>query len=330
MARFYFVNQKYLNYYIVLFNKKMMDIKTLRIIECVARLQSFSRAADEICLSNAAISAAVNKAEQHFRLALFERTTRHVRLTPLGQSFIGRIRLLVKDYDNLLGDMTQTVRHRTGRVAIGCLSSIAVRVMPKAVAYCAETYPGVAIEIRDAAAKAVYEEVSAGLTDFAIVGEFQPSPDLQFLPLILDPLVLICPAGFPLAQRKRLSIDELIPYSFILLSQETGVRSVLEKALGPMEETFTIRQEVTQLSSLIGMVEEGLGISFVPSLALPRIIPPTLAVVKGIHPAIERHIGMLRRADRPLSPAALASLACVRQALGLPATLPNHDAGGAT
>jgi len=298
-----------------------MDIRTWRIVESVARLQSFSRAADEVRLSNAAVSAAVAKAEQDVGLALFERSTRFVRLTPLGERFLPRIRLLVKDHDSLLHDMTQSVQHRSGQVAVGCLTSIAVRIMPSALGDCRHEHPGVRIEIRDAAASAVYDEVATGRTDFAIVSAYAGRPELEFQPMMRDAMALICPAGSKLAARKRVHVDELAAYPLIVMSRETGVRAVLEEALGPLTERLNVSQEVTQLSSLIGMVEEGLGVAMVPMLALPRVVPPTLAVVRGIEPRIERPIGLLRRIDRPLSPAALAVLDCVRRAMDVRAGL---------
>jgi len=292
-----------------------MDIRSLRILESVARHRSFSKAADEICLSTAAVSAAVIKAEEQIGLPLFERTTRYVCPTPLIERMLPRIRLLIKDYDSLLSEITETVRSRTGRVAIGCLSSIAVRIIPKVIAHCRALYPEVEIEIRDAAAGAVYGDVADGLTDFALVGAFAFRGEMEFVPLLDDPLVLICPSSHVLAQHTHVDIEQLQRYEFILLSKETGVRSVLESTIGPMDERFVVKQEVTQISSLIGMVEEGLGISFVPLLSVPQSRSSALAVIEDISPKISRQIGMLRRTDRPLTPPAQAAMACVRLAL---------------
>lgn len=290
-----------------------MNIRILRIVECVARHQSFSRAAEEICLSNAAISAAVTKAEEDIGLPLFDRSTRHVRLTPLGERFMPRIRLLIRDHDDLMRDLAHSVKHRGGRVRVGCLASVAVRIMPQALARCRGIYPDVQVEIRDAAARAVYEEVSQAVTDFAIVGRFEPRSDLDFETMLRDPMVLICPADSPLARRDHVDIDQLAPHPFIMMSRETAVRAVLRECQELAMDRLHIIQEVTQLSSVLGMVAEGLGISIVPSLALPRYMPPNLAVVRDIRPPIAREIGILRRADRPLSPASLALLSCIRE-----------------
>lgn len=290
-----------------------MDMKVLRIVESVARLQSFSRAADEVCLSVAAVSAAVGRAERDIGLQLFERSTRSVRLTPLGDYFLPEIRLLLKQYEGLLHAFGETVKHRRGKVTVGCLASIAVRVMPAAIAQCRRLHPGVEVEIRDAQARAVYDDVASAHTDFAIVGAFGGRHELRFEPFFHDPMALICPADSPLARRRRVGVRELAGEDFVLMSRETGVRAVLEERLGPMQERFRVAHQVTQLSSVIGMVEAGLGISLVPGLAVPRFLPPSLAVVPLV-PRIDRPIGLLRRLDRPLSPAAEAFFGCVRAA----------------
>jgi len=285
----------------------------LRIVESVARLQSFSRAADEVCLSVAAVSAAVARAEQDIGLELFERSTRSVRLTPLGDHFLPRIRLVLTQYDGLVGDFSETVKHRRGKVVVGCLASIAVRVMPAAIARCRRQHPDIEVRIRDAEAAAVYEEVAATGTDFAIVGAFKRRPELRFEPFFHDPMVLICPSGSPLAKRRRVGMAQLAGEDFVSMSAETGVRAVLDQRLGPLHERLKIAHEATQLSSVIGMVEAGLGISLVPRLAVPHFLPPTLSAVP-VTPVIKRPIGLLRRRDRPLSPAAQAFFACVREA----------------
>lgn len=295
-----------------------MDIKSLRIIACVARLQSFSRAAEEVCLSNAAVSAAVSRIEEEIGLPLLERSTRFVRLTPLGEQFLPRIQLLIKDYDALLADLGHTVKHRSGPVAVGCLASVAVRIMPRVLSLCRERHPDVRIEVRDAAANAVYEEVSSGRSDFAIVGTYAERPELEFHTLTADPIVLICPSGSPLANRKRVNVSELRQHPFIAMSRETGVRAVLEQTLGPLEQAFSIDQEVTQISSLIGMIEEGLGLSLVPALTLPRVLPPSLAVIRQVNPSMNRPLGLLRRIDRPLTPASLAVLEHVKGVMSGP------------
>jgi DNA-binding transcriptional LysR family regulator len=252
-----------------------MNIRILRIVECVARHQSFSRAAEEICLSNAAISAAVTKAEEDIGLLLFDRSTRHVRLTPLGERFMPRMRLLIRDHDDLMRDLAHSVKHRGGRVRVGCLASVAVRIMPQALARCRGIYPDLQIEIRDAAARAVYEEVSQAVTDFAIVGRFEPRSDLNFETMLRDPMVLICPSDSPLARCDHVDIDQLAPHPFIMMSRESAVRAVLRECQELAMDRLRIIQEVAQLSSVIGMVRRDWAFRSCRRSPCPDICRPT-------------------------------------------------------
>jgi len=290
-----------------------MDLRTLEIIDAVARHRSFSKAAEEVFLSTAAVSAAVNKAEERIGMKLFERTTRSVSLTPLLRRLLPRIRLLLKEHNSLMRDIDDNVRLRTGHVAIGCLSSIAVHILPRAIARCRAKFPHVEIELRDAATAAVYEDVASGRTEFALVGPYESRQGLTYTPLLDDRLVLICSPTHALAQRKRVRVEDLVEHDFILLSRDTGIRAALDDAIGPMDMRFRVKHEVTQLSSLIGMVQEGLGISFVPSLSLPQIHATSLVAIGNVQPRVSRQIGMLRRTDRPFTPAAQAAMECVTE-----------------
>lgn len=291
-----------------------MEIRTLRVVESVARLKSFSRASQEVCLSVAAVSAAVKRAEADFGAELFERSTRAVQLTPFGERFLPDIRLLLAQHDKLASDVSQIRKYPQGTVTVGCLASIAVHLMPAAISRSRALYPGVEIKVRDAEALAVYRDVTLAKSDFAIVSSSRKAPALRFEPLIEDPFVFVCSARSRFAGRERVEVRELFTEDFIAMSRETGVREVLEQHLGPLEDQFRVIFEVTQLSSVIGMVQGGLGASLIPALAVPRFIPPSLAIVP-IDPPIRRSIGLIRRDDRPFSHAIDVFAECVRSVL---------------
>lgn len=294
---------------------KNLRISQLRIIDAVARHQSFSRAAAEVHLSLAAVSSAIAQVERQIGMALFERTTRSVRLTPLGNQYLPQIRDIVRTYDRFVQELSREVTDRRGRVALGCLTLLGVQIVPKALALVRKRHPLVEIELRDNAAQGVYEDVETGRTDLALASEYENRPGLSFTPLLKDEFVLICQRSHELAKRRTIKLSETYKYRFIALSRDTGVRRTLDRQLGPLEGLWSIAYEVSQLSAAIGLVSEGLGISIAPRLGLPPRLAQGIKVVEIRENRPLRMLGLLRRIDRPLSPAALAVAQAIQEVL---------------
>lgn len=294
---------------------KNLRISHLRVIEAVATHQSFSRAAEDVSLSLAAASSAVGEIERQIGIALFERTTRSVRLTPVGREVIPRIRSLLRSHDELIEQLVNEAAERRGRVVLGCLTLLGVRFIPRALALVRKRYPQVRVEVRDNAAPGVYEDVQSGRTDLALASEYRVWPALRFSPLASDEFVLVCSRTHALARKRSVKLAATTQHTFVAVSRETGVRYLLERHLGPLERLWTIGYEVSQLPAAIGLVAEGLGISIVPALALP---PGALEAVRvlRIEDALPlRQIGLLRRADRPLTAAGLAVAQALEEVL---------------
>jgi DNA-binding transcriptional LysR family regulator len=108
------------------------------------------------------------------------------------------------------------------------------------------------------------------------------------------------------ANRVALPLRSLRDKPFIAMSRETGIRRSLESQLGPLEHHFSVKYEVSQLASVLGLVEEGIGWSLIPQLALSPFVSQAVSIIYPKNPLLMRSLGIVQRADRPLSPAALA------------------------
>lgn len=281
------------------------SLADLRAFITVAETQSFAAAARALYLSQPALSRRISHLEDMLGVRLFDRTTRNVELTALGRHFRGQIRGLVEDLDRSVLSLRDAAELEAGDVTIGCVLSTVHHFMPPLINAFRKEHPRVLVRIVEEGADEVLACVKQGDADFALNYIGMQDPEVEFTPLLKEPYVLACPAGHPLAKRRSVGWEELAAYPHARVSHDSRNRLFIDQALADMPSLPRPVCEVRHVSTLIGMVENGVGIAVVPQLTLPRK-PAAVVGVRLENPAISRPIGIIRRAGRSLSPAAQA------------------------
>jgi DNA-binding transcriptional LysR family regulator len=291
-------------------------LRQLRAFLAVARHGSFSRAAQEVGLSQSAISLSVRQLETELGLKLLDRTTRQVQLTAVGATLVASGSRLVDELDVTLMELRDIgVQHR-GRVKMACVPAVARSLMPRCVAHCSEKWPNVSLDIEDCAATDVIRKVGRGEVEFGIASGDIANAELHVEPLMEDPFRLVCRRDDPIAASGVATWGELSGRKLVMLNNTSGSRQVIEATLARTRTRVDVFLELAQPSSILGMVEAGIGIAVVPQLAAPRQDDALLATCGLIEPSVNRTILLLKRRDRSLSPAAAAVWAALRQLYG--------------
>lgn len=281
-------------------------LRQLRAFLAVARHGSFSRAANEVRLSQSAISLSVRQLERELGLKLLDRTTRQVQLTAVGATLVASGSRLVDELDATLRELRDIGEQHRGHVMMACVPAVARSLMPKCVEYCRDKWPSVSLSIDDTAATEVVRKVARGEVEFGIASGDIASSELHIEALMEDPFRLVCRRDDPMAASKAVTWSRLSGRRLIMLSNTSGSRQVIETTLERTKTKVDIFLELAQPSSVLGMVEAGLGVAVVPQLAAPRGDDRLLATCPLVKPKVSRTILLLRRRDRSLSPAALA------------------------
>ncbi|MBK5958301.1 LysR family transcriptional regulator [Rhodoplanes elegans] len=281
---------------------KNFEAMDLRAFLAVAEHGSFHAAADALHVSQPALSRRIQRLEAMVGAALLERTTRRVALTAFGRELVPRLQRLLEELDaSLFG-----LRDAGGRdtpVTLACVPTAAFYFLPAVIARFGELYPEVRFRILDLSATAGLEAVSRGEADFGVNFLGASDAALSFAPLLEDPFVLACRRDHPLASRDAVDWADLEPYRLVTVGRESGNRVLLETALGRAEVRMRCFYEVTHLSTSLGLVEAGLGVSVLPRLATPQGDHPII-VTRPITPRVTRTIGLVARRGSPLAPAA--------------------------
>ncbi|KWR89112.1 LysR family transcriptional regulator [Cupriavidus sp. IDO] len=291
-----------------------LSVKHLRAFVALATYRNFTRAARACHLSQSAFSALVRTLEEQAGSRLFERTTRHVELSADGLRFEETARRLLGDFEAAFEDLRDHAERRKGRVSIAALPSLAGGDLPPLMAAFRQRYPGIALELFDQLADGCIELVRRGRADFALAPAPAQDTDLRVEPLVHDTFHLVCPADHPLARKRRVQPQALAGLPFIQLSRTSSVRQHLDAALHPLRLNSVM--EVEHLATVAALVEAGLGISAVPSLALFQFRREGLAIRPLQMPSLVRDICLVRLKDRSDSAAAAAMIDCLREHYG--------------
>ena len=281
------------------------SIADLRAFVTVGELQSFAAAAQALHLSQPALSRRISHLEGLLGVRLFDRTTRSVSLTVLGQQFLGEVRGLVADLDRSVLSLRDAAELEAGDVTVGCVFSAVHHFLPPVIRAFRDKYPRVLVRIIEEGADEVLASVKHGEADFAINYIGMQDPDVSFTPLLKEPYVLACPVGHPLAKRRSIQWAELAQYPLARVSHASRNRLFIDQALAELPPLPRPIIEVRHVSTLIGLVESGLGLAVVPKLTVPQG-PGRIVGVRLENPAVSRTLALVQRQGRSLSPAAQA------------------------
>jgi DNA-binding transcriptional LysR family regulator len=281
------------------------SIADLRAFVTVGELQSFAAAAKALHLSQPALSRRISHLEDMLGVRLFDRTTRSVALTLLGGRFLGEMRGLVEDLDRSVLSLRDAADLEAGDVTIGCVFSAVHHFLPPVIRAFRAKHPNVLVRIIEEGADEVLASVKHGEADLAVNYIGMQDPEVEFAPLLKEPYVLACPAGHPLARRRSVRWEELAQHPLARVSHASRNRLFIDQALAELPPLPRPTIEVRHVSTLIGLVESGLGLAVVPQLTLP-LDRATVVGVKLDKPAVHRTLAIVRRRGRSLSPAAAA------------------------
>ena len=229
----------------------------------VANEGSFNRAAEKLSRTQPAITLAVKQLEEFIGLKLLQRTTRNVSTTAEGENFLPIAERLVRDFDSAIYDLRATSELRSGHVSMAVVPSVATNLLPDIIKTFATEFPGIKLHLDDDSSRGVQHRVESNEVDFGIGSMWNPNKALEFTPLFADKLELICHRDHPLAQNPGvIGWDQLDKVTFL----DTGVT----KALRARQDLGESKFDFPNITTLLAMLRSNLGVSVLPSLAIPK------------------------------------------------------------
>jgi DNA-binding transcriptional LysR family regulator len=291
-----------------------VSFRQIEVFLAVAKTLSFSQAARLCHLSQPALSANIKRLEDTLGACLFDRHTRKVALTPVGNEFLTMASSMTESMALSLERMGDFVAGKRGRLVVAAAPSIAASFAPGVVARFARIHPNVDIEIHDVLSEICVEMVRSGAADVALAAVTQKAEDLVQLELFRDPLMVICPDGHPLAKRTSVGWREVLAYPHIVMSSGSGVRQLIDSAFARHNVRLRPVFEVAHVGTMLGLVAADLGIGELPQSLTHGIGLVGLTSLKFNSAAAHRVICAITPRTRSLAPSVSPFVEICRQA----------------
>lgn len=288
-----------------------IDIDGLQAFARIAELGTFSQAAEALFITPPALSRRIRKLEENLGVRLLDRTTRRVRLTPVGRDFLPQTRRLIEELERSLADLRDVAKHGAGQVTLACIPTAATYLLPAVIREYSLKFPHNRIRILDSRAHEAVQTVLRGEAEFGISLRGRDEQEIEFELLFDDPFVLACRRDHPLAKRKKVAWGELGKHRLISVGRLSGNYPALDFAPSSIAQgLYEVQQSFW---TGLGMAEAGIGVIAVPGLALLRGRHPLLVSRPLVDPIVARTVGVVRRRGTTLSPAAEEFLALLRK-----------------
>ncbi|WP_415884806.1 LysR family transcriptional regulator [Neptuniibacter sp. QD37_6] len=284
-----------------------ISIRHLRAFVEIVACGSFTRAADNLHLTQSTLTATIKQLEDQAGLKLLDRTTRRVLLTGEGESFLPVAEKLISDFDTAFNDLQATATQQQGQVGIAASPSMIGRVLPSIIKTYHQQYEKIGIYLRDDNAGGIEQRVLDNEVDFGIGGNHSRQSELKYQPVLRDHYGVVLPFDHPLATFKELDWSQVSDLDQVHLTEDTGTRTQLLKLQKEQNLDLKLQGALIEVSTPAGlaeMVKADIGISLLPALAASTSAFDQLAFVPLANPRLKREICIITRKGRALSPAA--------------------------
>ena len=283
-----------------------VSFRQLRAFILIAETSSFTRTAEQLHLSQPALSYSIRKLEESMGLQLLARNTRSVELTPAGEHFLPQARRMLRDMDDAVRDARDTLSLIRGTLRLAALPTAAASFLPVVIASFQREHPGVDVRLLDGRAGEIMGWVQRGEVDAGISSLPDDLSGLSFERLLDDNLVLLSHQNHHREWKQQ-------PY--IALTPDTSIRPLADAALRYLNVDPVPAWEVAHMSTATALVREGLGFSLLPASCTAVFNIGEQCVVTAIDQPAKRSIGLLQRKPVAPSPSLSQFMGHVRRVL---------------
>lgn len=283
-----------------------LTFRQLNVFEAVARLLSFSRAAEELHLTQPAVSMQIKQLEENAGLPLFEQLGKKIFLTEAGHELYHYSRAIaqqVAEVESVLGELKGVKR---GKLKIS-VASTANYFAPQLLATFSQRFPDVTVSLNVTNRQGLLQQLENNETDLAIMGQPPDGLDLAAESFLDNPLVVIAPVNHPLARQKHIPLARLQNETFLIREQGSGTRIAMERFFAQRGVKLTTGMEMSSNEAIKQAVQAGLGLGIVSihTVAL-ELEMKRLALLDVESFPIMRHWYVVHRANKRLSGVAQA------------------------
>lgn len=281
-----------------------MDNQNLKAFITVADCRSFSDAADQLYITQSAISKRIAQLELQIGKKLFDRIARQVSLTEAGKELLPRAQRILKEYEDALQAINDLSGEASGTLRLAISHHLGLHRLPPVLKQFSKQYPNATLDIEFMDSEKAYEQVLHGESEVAVITlALDSHHNINSKKIWDDPLRFICAQDHPLANLKKPQLSDLAKYPIILPGLNTYTGRIIQNLFQREGIPLKAPMSTNYLETISTMVEIGLGWS-----VLPETLVRDLHVMPFKQISIERELGYIHHIKRSLSNAAVGFL----------------------
>ena len=239
--------------------RRHLTFRQLETFATVARLGSFSRAAEALHLTQPAVSIQVRQITESIGLPLFEQSGREIRLTAAGQELLRTARELDDSWNRFESAVDALKGLKRGRLRVALVTT-AKYFLPRMLGAFCQRYPDIEIELEVANRARIIERLRANEDDLYIMSFPPEELDVVATPFLDNPLVVVAPAAYPLPAGP-LSLADLAPHPFLLRETGSGTRKAVDRHLAANGLTLKVKLALGSNEAIRDLVASGMGLA---------------------------------------------------------------------
>lgn len=278
-----------------------MADRRLQVFYTVARLLSFTKAAETLHMTQPAVTFQVRQLEDHFDTRLFDRTHNRVALTEAGRKAYE----YAEEIFSLYAEMENTVKELTGDVSgaltLGASTTIAEYMLPALLRGFTLEFPDINLRLKVSNTEGIVSMVENSMIDLGVVEGPVANKNLLVEVCRVDQLVVVVPPEHEIAARDSISLEEVMNYPFICREEGSGTREVIMDhmvELGLDRNNLNVSLELGSPESIKGAVEAGMGISIVSVATLEKELKLGTLVAVQLDPPMQRSFSFVRQRQK--------------------------------
>jgi len=274
-----------------------MADRRLKIFHTVARLLNFTKAAEELHMTQPAVTFQIRQLEEQFNTRLFDRTHNKVTLTDVGERMFLYAERILKMYAEMTHSITEMTGDVSGGVTLGASTTIAEYMLPLLIGEFKLKHPDVMISLKESNTDDIVTMVEDNVIDIGIVEGAVSNKNLVVEECKMDQLVVIMPNHHPLAKNDSVHVSDILSHPFISREHGSGTQETITKyvELNSDHGILNICFELSSPEAIKGAVEAGMGLSIVSRATIIKELKLGTLTAVTLSPSLERPFSFVRQ-----------------------------------
>lgn len=269
-----------------------MNLNHLSYFRVLAKLEHYTKAANELSITQPSLSHAMASLEKELGTYLFEKDGRNIRLTKYGKIYYEYVDRALNELDKGERKIRELTNISTGSVELGYIYTLGPRFVPTLIKEFSliEKNKDIKFLFGQGTTKSLIEDLKEEKYDMVFCSYVENEPEVDFIPIASEELVLIVSNNHPLAKEDKIDLSKISNYPFIFFSKKSGITKLIEKLFEEVEVKPQIICEVEENNAVAGLVEINYGIAVVPRISSLKYY--NVKILPIVNPPHERYIYM--------------------------------------